>query len=76
MSRDEVVASLDHAPPWSSYTIDDPAVSSIGSDAAVLVYTGTGHRDDGDDFTAVMASVYAASESGWRLAHYQQTPVH
>lgn len=74
MSRDEVVESLEHAPPWSSYTIEDPVVWSIGDDAVVLVYTGMGHRDNDHDFTGVMTSLYVRGKTGWKLAHSQQTP--
>jgi hypothetical protein len=73
MSRSVVTDSLEDAPPWSSYTIDDPAATSLSDDVAALVYTGTGHRDGGEDFTGIMTSVYVRHESGWKLAHYQQT---
>lgn len=73
MSRSAVTASLENAPPWSSYTIDDPAATPLSDDVAALVYTGTGHRDGGGDFTGIMTSVYVRQDSGWKLAHYQQT---
>lgn len=73
MSRTEVIESLEDAPPWSSYTIEDPVTSELSDDVAVVVYTGTGHRDDGDDFTGIMSSVYVRQDSEWKLAHYQQT---
>lgn len=74
MSRSTVVESLEHAPPWSSYTIDDPEATLLSDEVAALIYTGTGHRDDGDDFTAIMTSIYLRQAFGWQLAHYQQTP--
>lgn len=74
-SRRDVVDSLEHSPPWSSYTIDDPVLLSISDDVTALLYTGTGHRDDGDDFTGRMTSVYVRHASQWRLALYQQTSV-
>jgi hypothetical protein len=74
MSRSAVIDSLADAPPWSSYTIDDPVVTTLSDDVAALVYTGTGHRDGGEDFTGIMTSVYVRYDSGWKLAHYQQTP--
>lgn len=74
MSRDEVIEALVDAPPWSSYAIDDPVIMPIANDSVLLTYTGTGRRDDGDDFTGIMSSTYVRDESGWKLAHYQQTP--
>jgi hypothetical protein len=74
MSRSAVTDSLENAPPWSAYTIDDPTATALSDDVAALVYTGTGHRDGGEDFTGTMTSVYVRHDSGWKLAHYQQTP--
>ncbi len=74
MSCAAVIESLQHAPPWSSYTIDEPQATLLSDEVAALIYTGTGHRDDGDDFTAIMTSIYVRRASGWQLAHYQQTP--
>lgn len=75
MSRDTVTNALRDAPPWDGYEIDDASVSMLHGGAALLRYTGTGRRDDADDFTAIMSSVYVRVERGWRLASYQQTPV-
>ena len=73
MSRTAVIESLEAAPPWSSYAIDEPVASAVSEDVVAVTYTGTGHRDNGDDFTGIMTSVYVRHESGWKLAHYQQT---
>ena len=48
---------------------------TITDDVAILVYVGTGFRDEGDAFTAVMSSTYVKGSTGWRLALYQQTPI-
>jgi hypothetical protein len=74
MDRAEVVAALDRAEPWESYSIDDPVTIEIGEDAAALVYVGTGVRA-GQRFSGVMTSLYVRSDDGWRLALYQQTPL-
>jgi len=74
MDREEVIASLDEAPPWDGYDIDDPSLLAVSPDVVSLVYSGTGRRDDGDDFTGIMASTYRREGSDWRLALYQQTP--
>jgi hypothetical protein len=74
MSRREVVDALAKAPPWSSYTIEDPIFLPIDDDVVALVYIGTGHRTGGDDFTGVMTSVYVRRAADWKLALYQQTP--
>ena len=73
MSRDEVVASLASAPPWSSYEIEEPMIMPLSADATTVLYTGIGRRGT-DEFVAVMASTYVRTSAGWRLALYQQTP--
>ncbi len=75
LDREAVVASLEHAPAWDSYSIDNSTVTTLGSDQAILRYTGTGRRSGDPDFVALMASVYVRIDGVWRLAHYQQTPV-
>lgn len=75
MDRDAVVASLEHAPTWQSYDIDDPRVVDAGDGTAAVVYVGTGYRDgDQPAFVGVMSSVYVRRNGSWRLALYQQTP--
>jgi hypothetical protein len=73
MARDEVVAALRDAPRWAGFEITDPRTVVIGSDAGAVVYTGTGHRDDGPPFVGAMSSVYVRQAGRWRLALYQQT---
>ena len=75
MARDAVVASLEHAPPWQSYDIEDVRLVDAGVDAAAIVYVGTGYRDgDQPAFMGVMSSIYVRQDGRWRLALYQQTP--
>ncbi len=75
MTREDVVASLAAAPPWAGYEIADERFVEAGPDAVALVYTGTGHRDGGEDFTGVMTSTYVRRGDRWRLALYTQTPL-
>lgn len=74
MTRSEVVESLAQAPPWDGYSIDDPVLVGVSDTVVSLLYTGTGRRKDGDEFTAVMATTHVRHDAQWRLAPYQQTP--
>ena len=75
MDRDAVVASLEHAPPWQSYDIEDVRLVGAGAEAAAIVYVGTGYRDgDQPAFVGIMSSVYVRQGGQGRLALYQQTP--
>lgn len=77
MDREEVHTALRDAPPWSTFEIVEEKLVTPAADVAVLVYCGTGHRDDGTKLVARMASTYVkdgSAEFGWRLALYTQTP--
>lgn len=76
LDRDQVVASLNDAPPWSSYEISEERLVHEGDDSAVLVYRGRAWRG-GDEpaFDAWMTSVYVEVDGEWRLVSYQQTPI-
>lgn len=76
MDRKSVVDSLQQAPPWRTYSIDEVRLVRTGSDSATLVYLGTAYRE-GDEpaFCGVMSSVYRRGDDGWLLALYQQTPI-
>ena len=74
MTRDEVEASLDAAPPWASYELSDVRLVMAGA-GATLVYTATAQRAGAGVFVATMTSVYVAADEGWRLALHTQTPL-
>lgn len=72
MTRDEVVDALGAAPPWDTYTIEDPHVLAITDDVRALMYRATATRGD-TTFRGAMTSVYVAAGDRWHLALYQQT---
>lgn len=75
--RQAVVDSLNDAPPWRRYEITDERLIRLSDDQAALVYIGRAYRDSADAvFVALMSSVYTRQDGAWRLALYQQTPVH
>jgi len=76
MTRAEVTEALAQAPPWQRYEITDALLIDVGTDTAALVYTGKGWRAGADEpFVGAMSSVYHRTDTGWRLALYQQTQV-
>ncbi len=76
LGRQDVVDSLNEAPPWRSYEIADERLIRLGEDQVILVYTGRAYREaDEPAFVALMSSTYTRQEGVWRLALYQQTPV-
>ena len=75
MTRDEVVESLSEAARWDAFEISNPFLLPLSSEVAALVYTGTGHRHNVEDFSGVMTSTYVLDGSQWKLALYQQTAI-
>ncbi|REE04034.1 nuclear transport factor 2 family protein [Citricoccus nitrophenolicus] len=76
LDRETVASTLDHAPPWSEYHLDDPRLVPTGTDAAALVYTATASRTgDPDPFTALMSSHYRLLDGRIRMTLYQQTTI-
>lgn len=68
MDRESVVESLEQAPPWRTYNIDEVRLIRSGPDSAALVYVGTAYREDDEPaFTGVMSSVYRRLDDAWRL---------
>ncbi|HSJ83788.1 MAG TPA: nuclear transport factor 2 family protein [Acidimicrobiia bacterium] len=77
MGKDEVVASMQGAPEWANYTIDEPVLVQLGPDAASLTYTTVAQPPgNGDVYRAALTSVYVRRDGRWLLAVHQQTPLH
>lgn len=76
LDRSSVVASLNEAPAWSSYSIDDPRLIEIGETSAALVYRASASRlNDATPFVALMTSIYTLRQGQIRMALYQQTTI-
>lgn len=75
-TRQQVIDSLNDAPPWTRYEITEEQLIPLDAHSAVLVYRGNAWRNAAEPgFQALMASVYVKRQGQWRLASYQQTPI-
>lgn len=75
LDRARVVESLQDAPAWDDYAIEDPRLVAMGEDAVALVYRARARRAGAPPFEALMSSVYVVQDGRPRLALYQQTVV-
>jgi len=75
MTREEAIAAMRSAEPWTSFEITEPLVVELGRDSGVLAYRATARRQGQPEYTAVMSSVYVREDGRWMLAFHQQTPV-
>jgi hypothetical protein len=76
MTKPDVVAAMDAATEWESFTIEDPRYVEVGDDVAALVYsTAAREPGAGEEYRALITSVYVNRGGDWMLVLHQQTPV-
>ncbi|MCI3948540.1 MAG: hypothetical protein K0R11_474 [Acidimicrobiales bacterium] len=75
LSREEAVAGIRDAPPWSDFRIEEPRVVRLGADAASLTYRATASRSGQPPYVALMTTAFVRSGTSWKVALHQQTPV-
>ena len=59
--------------PWTSYRMKDVAVINLGSGAASITYKVKAERD-GNEYRAMMTTVWRNADGQWRIVLHQQTP--
>lgn len=76
LDRSSVAATLNEAPAWSSYSIEEPRRIAVGETAAALVYRASASRpSESAPFVALMSSVYTLAHGQVRMTLYQQTTI-
>ena len=76
MVLDERAAIVDSmsGQPWSSYELQDMRLLQPVQDIGIVTYGVVAQRN-GQQYSALMSSVYVRREDGlWKLAFHQQTP--
>jgi hypothetical protein len=72
---ERVLAAVDSAAPWETFSIDDPHIVQLGDDAAAIVYRARAVRAGQAPYVAAMTSVYRRHGERWQLVLHQQTPL-
>jgi hypothetical protein len=73
MDREQVLAAMAAAQPWSRYEIKDPRVIALGPHCGVVVYSVTAQREGDEPFSAVLSSTFVRRGDQWKLAFHQQS---
>jgi Domain of unknown function (DUF4440) len=60
--------------PWSSYRLEDLRAIHPTTDTTLVTYGVVAARQGSPEYSALIASLYARRDGGWRLAFHQQTP--
>jgi hypothetical protein len=74
LTREQTIAAMESAPPWSSFEMHDPRVVALTEDSGVVVYSVTAQRDGDAPYSAVISSTFVRQGGAWKLAFHQQTP--
>jgi hypothetical protein len=76
MGKDATVASIAHAPRWSSVDMSEVATLELGPGAVLLLYRARARREgDSSDYRADVSSIYVDRGAGWQLVFHQQAPI-
>lgn len=76
VTRDAIIASIQHAPRWNEAGFNDIHVVRPTDDTAVLAYRAVAKREgDPSRYVALASSVYRRQAGEWKLAFHQQTPI-
>ena len=59
--------------PWHRYKLEEVRSLELAPDAGVVTYGVVAERD-GQEYSALMSSVYVRRLDGWKLVFHQQTP--
>ncbi len=59
--------------PWARYALDDVRAFQPTADTGVVTYGAVAERG-GQEYSALMSSIYVRRDDGWKLVFHQQTP--
>jgi hypothetical protein len=72
---ERVLAAVDTAEPWETFSIEEPRLVQLADDVAALAYRARGRRTGQNEYVAAMTTVYRRRGDGWELVLHQQTPL-
>ncbi|MBW3654226.1 MAG: nuclear transport factor 2 family protein [Actinobacteria bacterium] len=74
MSRDDAIAAMESAQPWSTFEIKEPRVVALTEDCGVVVYLAAARRAGDEPYSAVISSTFVRRGGAWKLAFHHQAP--
>ena len=75
MTKQESLAAMRSAKPWSTYRIEDPRVLRVGTGGRLVLYRAIAKRGSAEPYEALMTSIYVRRSDGWKMVFHQQSPV-
>jgi uncharacterized protein (TIGR02246 family) len=75
LDKNATIRAIAGERPWTWFELSAIQVISLTPDASLITYRATSQREGEAEYRALMTSVYAKREGGWRLVLHQQTPL-
>jgi ketosteroid isomerase-like protein len=74
-TRDDAIAMTEEMPvKWDNIRFDSPRFVQLSDDTAAVTYKGTADRKTGEQYAAVITSVYARRDGKYKLVLTTHTP--
>jgi hypothetical protein len=73
MDKEQALAGIEDAEPWSTFELSEPRVVALGPDAGVVVYRVHARREGDEPLSAVVSSTFVRRDGDWKLAFHQQS---
>ena len=73
MSREDALAAIAAAKPWSSFEMSDERVIELTGDTATVVYSVSAHREGDPEFRGILSSTFVRRDGAWKQAFHQQS---
>lgn len=75
LNKTQTIETVKQAGAWSGFDITQPRLFDISENETFLLYKANGRRADGQEYYALISSLYRRHGSGWELVFHQQTPL-
>ena len=74
-AREAIAATASAPNRWHDLHISNRQFLEVADDVAAISYRADVLRADGEPYAALISSVYAARDEGWKLVLHQHSPV-
>lgn len=75
MLRSEAIQGIEGGQRWTEVRIQDQHSLELGPESRLICYEAKARREDGEEYSALVSSVYMRRDGSWKLTFHQQSPV-
>lgn len=70
--KEKILASFS-SQPWDDYHLEDIEHKTFSNEVALLTYSVSARREEGETYQALIGSLYILRKGQWKLAFHQQS---